>query len=280
MVKFTLKGISNLTESPAYFQQVNGIYRKDGALAFGGESMRRLYDFLTDWRSDQSKIPYQVKLYPKTFLMLTMINLSIGLFSAAAAKQLILTSFPDDEPELREVFLQVAQVGLTFLGISAIYDFSLSILEKVAFYLGADDTQAVARLARRLDQLINLIGLIKPEELIKSFAELPEGQQQALTGSQQAAALVQGIKNMQVRMPIETQQALKAIWQQKDPEARLLPTVEVSGQQSGAAADSNPATTFFAPLTPRPRGTPSDYTDGSASTHDPEPEMAASKRSA
>ncbi len=33
MVKFTLKGISNLTESPAYFQQVNGIYRKDGALA-------------------------------------------------------------------------------------------------------------------------------------------------------------------------------------------------------------------------------------------------------
>ncbi len=34
MVKFTLKGISNLTESPAYFQQVNGIYRKDGALAF------------------------------------------------------------------------------------------------------------------------------------------------------------------------------------------------------------------------------------------------------
>ncbi len=28
-----LKGISNLTESPAYFQQVNGIYRKDGALA-------------------------------------------------------------------------------------------------------------------------------------------------------------------------------------------------------------------------------------------------------
>ncbi len=35
MVKFTLKGISNLTESPAYFQQVNGIYRKDGALAYG-----------------------------------------------------------------------------------------------------------------------------------------------------------------------------------------------------------------------------------------------------
>ncbi len=33
LVKFTLKGISNLTESPAYFQQVNGIYRKDGALA-------------------------------------------------------------------------------------------------------------------------------------------------------------------------------------------------------------------------------------------------------
>ncbi len=33
MVKFTLKGISNLTESPAYFQQVNGIYRKDGALS-------------------------------------------------------------------------------------------------------------------------------------------------------------------------------------------------------------------------------------------------------
>ncbi len=37
MVKFTLKGISNLTESPAYFQQVNGIYRKDGALAFEKE---------------------------------------------------------------------------------------------------------------------------------------------------------------------------------------------------------------------------------------------------
>ncbi len=36
MVKFTLKGISNLTESPAYFQQVNGIYRKDGALALAG----------------------------------------------------------------------------------------------------------------------------------------------------------------------------------------------------------------------------------------------------
>ncbi len=41
MVKFTLKGISNLTESPAYFQQVNGIYRKDGALAFTENEIRQ-----------------------------------------------------------------------------------------------------------------------------------------------------------------------------------------------------------------------------------------------
>ncbi len=48
MVKFTLKGISNLTESPAYFQQVNGIYRKDGALA---KSLRGLnLRWLIDWR--------------------------------------------------------------------------------------------------------------------------------------------------------------------------------------------------------------------------------------
>ncbi len=42
MVKFTLKGISNLTESPAYFQQVNGIYRKDGALAAAGNQKLKL----------------------------------------------------------------------------------------------------------------------------------------------------------------------------------------------------------------------------------------------
>ncbi len=44
MVKFTLKGISNLTESPAYFQQVNGIYRKDGALAYREDRASRYYD--------------------------------------------------------------------------------------------------------------------------------------------------------------------------------------------------------------------------------------------
>ncbi len=60
MVKFTLKGISNLTESPAYFQQVNGIYRKDGALAEMGKLFYSYDDTVSECLSFIGNIPAQL----------------------------------------------------------------------------------------------------------------------------------------------------------------------------------------------------------------------------
>ncbi len=67
MVKFTLKGISNLTESPAYFQQVNGIYRKDGALAVIGGVLLSYFS----WRS----------IYLAPLLVVVLGFLLVALFS-------------------------------------------------------------------------------------------------------------------------------------------------------------------------------------------------------
>ncbi len=68
MVKFTLKGISNLTESPAYFQQVNGIYRKDGALAENNRNLmlHQLFaiddkEALLQWFKEKSPQPSLIR---------------------------------------------------------------------------------------------------------------------------------------------------------------------------------------------------------------------------
>ncbi len=71
MVKFTLKGISNLTESPAYFQQVNGIYRKDGALAEFTERVQPLME-----RLDADFAAY-FQLYPKEGLFVNATNVEL-----------------------------------------------------------------------------------------------------------------------------------------------------------------------------------------------------------
>ncbi len=87
MVKFTLKGISNLTESPAYFQQVNGIYRKDGALAYLGNQGRFPATYYTATITPQPEEEPILNIYRNEDLLAEQLAKSDNAFGLALEKQ-------------------------------------------------------------------------------------------------------------------------------------------------------------------------------------------------
>jgi hypothetical protein len=133
---------------------------------FGYNTGKNIFHYLTQWGENDVKLPLASKLYPKAFAFLMLVNVYINLFSYAAAEQLVHDNFKGDYwDQIKPFFIWAARIGLPLLGIHAIKDFSVTLLQKWAMYFGENDTQFVARLDACIGQLVAAMAAAKPEIL-------------------------------------------------------------------------------------------------------------------
>jgi hypothetical protein len=149
---------------------------------FGGNALKDIYNYITSWGENTAKIPLEIKLYPKTFLLLMLANFYLSPFSFAAAEQLVIDNFSDEFWDfIRPTLIYFARTGIPFLSVTAIMDFYKIILKKFAFHFGGDETKMIAQANSMIEQLINGIWLMKGEILQEDLTYLDDDSLTKLT---------------------------------------------------------------------------------------------------
>lgn len=139
-------------------------------LTFLGYSIgKNYYHYLTNWGPNESKLPLEFKLYPKTFTFIMMVNLYVNLYSYAAAEELVRDNFTEKYwDEISPVLIWLARTGIPFLGINAVKDCSATLLRKWAIHYGDETTQIVAKMAVSIEQMTQAMTIARREAFIAS----------------------------------------------------------------------------------------------------------------
>jgi|GEM_PF-6149538 len=151
-----------------------------GVLAafYGSICWSQVYDFLTSsWDNLRNKLPFEARLFPKTFTFFLLLNAALSLFSYATAEQLIITIFDAEAwDELRPHLENNGIVQMDILCIISLLNlFNTLIRRCVAKFGAASPDQAAARFLAKSEALRTHLQYIKGEALMAGLAKyLPE----------------------------------------------------------------------------------------------------------
>lgn len=160
------------------------IYTLSVLLAFFGELfLGGLYAYATNWGKDTPKIPMEVKLYPKVFLLLMAVNAACTPYSFAAAAELVYKNFTGDfwQPFV-PYLVGAAKSGIAFVSFLATRDFFMLMLLKWGSHLGGEQSRLVAKTNEQIDQFKNSINLMDGEKLERELSAMTPDERQQLLG--------------------------------------------------------------------------------------------------
>ncbi len=163
-------------------EKLNNIYEAIGLTALptyaltvliiflAGNMLRDNFNFLLNIIKGKQNLAIEIKLYPKTFVLLELANIYFAFFSYAAAVQMIDDNFQESLwDNLRSFFVGSAISGIIFLGFNAVHDFYKTILKKYTLYYGSNDAKQLMQLKEKTTQLTAANQLIKPEVAVNEL---------------------------------------------------------------------------------------------------------------
>jgi hypothetical protein len=148
----------------------------------GGNSLQGVYHYLTHWGEQDVKLPLEFKIYPKTFMFLTLLDAFFASFSYGASNQTIKDNFEGDLAPLVPALLVLSETGISFVGFIGLFNVYSNLLNKYAQYFGNEEAREIVLIKNMIISLMDSLPLIKANELLESLEELPEEQLIALTG--------------------------------------------------------------------------------------------------
>lgn len=160
---------------------------------FGGIFSGGIYTYLTTWGKNVTKIPMEVKLFPKLFIAAMVLNGVFAGFSYAAAAELVYSNFTAKWAQSFFVpfFVGAAISGIIFLGFAATRDFFMLMFLKMATHLsgkytrflclGGKDMRRVVKLNEKIEQYKNSIDYMDGAQMEAELTGMtPERRQMVL----------------------------------------------------------------------------------------------------
>jgi len=142
---------------------------------FGYTFLIRMYNWVTDWREGQPKLPFAFLLYPKMFTVLMILSLGLSLYAYAPAEQLIHDTFKGPGIEDAKIyFVWLARIIIPPTSAIAMKDSIEVALMKWAIHFGRNDVWRAARVEAGVKQSQSAAMRIKPEVLIQDRQRLEE----------------------------------------------------------------------------------------------------------
>jgi hypothetical protein len=138
-----------ITAVPIYILSVLMVF-------FGISFLSGLYDYFTIWGQHVTKIPAEIKLYPKAFLASMLVNISCLPFCYAASVELIYSGVTYDWALPAQPFLVgCAMSGSIFVSFCAVRDFFMLMSKKHATYFGSEERYLFCEVDERINALRN-----------------------------------------------------------------------------------------------------------------------------
>lgn len=143
---------------------------------YGSIFVDRFYRFLTtSWDDPRDKLPVEVKLYPKSFLLFTLINAYLSFFSYATAEALIDKIFGSAMWDAFRPHLQNnAYPAMQLLSFMALQDLFVLYARKMAASFGSDDNKILAQLQIQSSCIPQRIQQVKGDVLMSRLRECKE----------------------------------------------------------------------------------------------------------
>ena len=142
---------------------------------FGGNFLPSNVNTVKSILKGEYECPLEVKLYPKSFLLLEFFNLYVALFSYAAAVEVVNDNFPEYWGRLRGFLGMMALSGISYLGLNSVHDFFKLMANKFAMYITNDkDARLLVRFQAQMTQLVEKVGQIDQEAFFQMANQLSE----------------------------------------------------------------------------------------------------------
>ncbi len=152
---------------------------------FGVFFLSGLYSYATTWGDGVTKIPMEVKLYPKLFILMMAVNGVLAGFSYAAAVELVYTGITYDWAKpLVPMLVGLAKSGIPFVGFLATRDFFMLMFLKVAAHWqwSGNNHRLIAKTNEKIEQFKNSIMYMEGGPLEAVLSAMTEGERVRLLG--------------------------------------------------------------------------------------------------
>lgn len=176
-----------LTAMPIYALAVLVVF-------LAGNMMRDNFNWVLTAFKGQQNLALEIKLYPKTFMLLELFNIYCACFSYAAAAQMIEDNFTESTwKDALPFFIWSAITGIIFLGCNAVHGAYETLLRKYTLHFGSPDAKALVQLQEKVVQLTTANTLIKPEVAKAQIEDLSftDALSQTFFGQPKAAVVLQ-----------------------------------------------------------------------------------------
>lgn len=131
-------------------------------LVFFGVNMGRdTAAYLTSWGENDYKVPYEIKLRPKTYMLSLLANIYICIFSYAAAAEMVENNYQDGNvlsftghDDLFTAMIWAAILGLNFLVFHTANDFTKGQLKLWLRHSGSEQERALIEFDLGMQRLV------------------------------------------------------------------------------------------------------------------------------
>ena len=214
------------------------IYSLSVLLGFFGEIfVGQAYSYLSTWGDNVTKIPMEMKLAPKLFILCMAFNGAMLGGSYAAAAELVHSQVTYEWAQpLIPFLLSCAYSGISYAGFMATRDFIFSMMGKIAQHFPTGNWSKLMKASEKINQMANAYLYMDGDKLEDELSAMSVDQRKQLLGNEMT---YEGVIDHRTRYDAQIQAAAEKA---KNPGclARIFCCAKASEQEAPLLGNEDP----------------------------------------